>query len=169
MRARRIPAPSGDRQTSPGNTRITHAQGAHPPVKIQSIERVARVRHIQDVPKEPLPQIAIAGRSNVGKSSLLNLMLGKKLAPISQTPGKTKTLDFFRITRSSCDDSSLGDVNCDDVLDGGDIDPFFLALGDPPAYGDAFPDCDPLRGDVNLDGSLDGADIDAFFARLGGG
>ena len=62
-----------------------------------------------------------------------------------------------------------GDMNCDGRLDGGDIDPFFLALGDPAAYQLQFPNCDPLNGDMNGDGRLDGGDIDPFFACLGGG
>ena len=61
-----------------------------------------------------------------------------------------------------------GDLNCDGVLNGADIDPFFLALGDPPAYAAAFPDCDSTLGDINGDGSLNGGDIDPFFELLGG-
>ena len=46
-----------------------------------------------------LPQIALAGRSNVGKSSLINALAGrKKLAKISATPGKTRRLNFYRVT-----------------------------------------------------------------------
>ena len=63
----------------------------------------------------------------------------------------------------------LGDLNCDGVFNGADIDPFFLALGDPNGYRVAFAECDPLLGDTNGDGSLNGADIDPFFACLGGG
>ncbi len=45
-----------------------------------------------------LPQIALAGRSNVGKSSLINTLGGrKKLAKISSTPGKTRSVNFFRV------------------------------------------------------------------------
>ena len=62
-----------------------------------------------------------------------------------------------------------GDLNCDGVFNGGDIDPFFLALGDPAAYTAAFPGCDILNGDMNNDGRLDGGDIDPFFECLGGG
>ncbi len=61
-----------------------------------------------------------------------------------------------------------GDMNCDGALDGADIDPFFLALGDPAAYAAQFPECSTKNGDVNGDGSLDGADIDPFFQCLGG-
>ncbi len=45
-----------------------------------------------------LPQVALAGRSNVGKSSLINALAGrKKLAKISSTPGKTRSLNFYRV------------------------------------------------------------------------
>lgn len=49
-------------------------------------------------PPEDRPEIAFAGRSNVGKSSLLNLLTGrKKLAYVSGSPGKTRTINFFEI------------------------------------------------------------------------
>lgn len=47
-------------------------------------------------PEENMPEIAFAGRSNVGKSSLLNLLTGrKKLARVSSAPGKTRTINFY--------------------------------------------------------------------------
>ena len=47
---------------------------------------------------QPMPEIAIVGRSNVGKSSLINhLLRDSKLAKISSTPGKTKSINFFSI------------------------------------------------------------------------
>ncbi|MEE8577283.1 MAG: ribosome biogenesis GTP-binding protein YihA/YsxC [candidate division Zixibacteria bacterium] len=50
------------------------------------------------LPKKRLPQVALAGRSNVGKSSLLNQMVGHKgLAKVSQTPGKTRSLNFYLV------------------------------------------------------------------------
>lgn len=53
---------------------------------------------LAQLPNDHRPQIAIAGRSNVGKSSLLNLILGsKKIAKVSSTPGKTRSLNFFLI------------------------------------------------------------------------
>lgn len=52
----------------------------------------------EDVPSDfGLPEIAIAGRSNVGKSSFINTLLGEKLAKVSSTPGKTRSLNFYLI------------------------------------------------------------------------
>jgi GTP-binding protein len=49
-------------------------------------------------PKDGLPEVAFLGRSNVGKSSLLNALAGsKKLARVSSTPGRTQLVNFFRV------------------------------------------------------------------------
>lgn len=48
-------------------------------------------------PKEKWPQVAFAGRSNVGKSSLLNQIFDHRLAGVSQTPGKTRSVNFYRV------------------------------------------------------------------------
>ena len=49
-------------------------------------------------PKSPLPKVSFAGRSNVGKSSLLNCLVGRRnLARISSTPGRTQVINFFNI------------------------------------------------------------------------
>lgn len=54
---------------------------------------------IDQLGEMPLPQLALAGRSNVGKSSLLNKLTGRKnLAKISSTPGKTRSLNFYRVS-----------------------------------------------------------------------
>jgi GTP-binding protein len=48
----------------------------------------------------PLPEVAFVGRSNVGKSSLLNALVGRRIAKTSATPGKTRALNVFRIGTS---------------------------------------------------------------------
>ena len=51
-----------------------------------------------DLPPPELPEVAFAGRSNVGKSSLINALLGRKtLVRTSQTPGQTRALNFFDV------------------------------------------------------------------------
>jgi GTP-binding protein len=51
-------------------------------------------------PTDPIPQIALSGRSNVGKSSLINTLLGRKsLARVSATPGKTITVNFYDVDK----------------------------------------------------------------------
>jgi GTP-binding protein len=63
----------------------------------------AEVRHVLaahrpgECPKNALPALAVLGRSNVGKSSLLNALLGVKVARVSQTPGRTQALYWYRV------------------------------------------------------------------------
>ncbi len=67
-------------------------------MRILQAEYVKSAMHIVDCPSDGRPEIAFVGRSNVGKSSLLNALLGRKgLAKTSGTPGKTRTLNFFSV------------------------------------------------------------------------
>ena len=51
-------------------------------------------------PRDPRPQVALSGRSNVGKSSLINTLLGRKsLARVSSAPGKTITINFYNVDK----------------------------------------------------------------------
>ncbi|MDX9858725.1 MAG: ribosome biogenesis GTP-binding protein YihA/YsxC [candidate division Zixibacteria bacterium] len=53
---------------------------------------------MQQIPVDRRPHVALAGRSNVGKSSLLNRLVGRRgLAKVSGTPGKTRSLNFFLV------------------------------------------------------------------------
>lgn len=65
---------------------------------IKKAELEAVTARKDQYPEDTLKEIAFAGRSNVGKSSLLNLLTGrKKLAKVSGNPGKTRTINFYRI------------------------------------------------------------------------
>jgi GTP-binding protein len=50
-------------------------------------------------PPSSAPEIAFVGRSNVGKSSLINALVGSKIAKTSNTPGRTQTINFFQVRR----------------------------------------------------------------------
>lgn len=65
---------------------------------IKSSEFICAAVKPAQYPLEGVPEIAFTGRSNVGKSSLINLILNRrKLAKVSATPGKTRTINFFSI------------------------------------------------------------------------
>lgn len=70
-------------------------------MKILSAEFIKGIVHHKDAPEDGLPQIAFAGRSNVGKSSLLNaLMKRKNLVRVSATPGKTREINFYKVNNA---------------------------------------------------------------------
>ncbi|SNS66671.1 GTP-binding protein [Anaerovirgula multivorans] len=69
-------------------------------MKIKTSDFVTSAVVPSQYPEDMLPEIAFVGRSNVGKSSTLNTILGrKKLAKVSGTPGKTRTINFFIINK----------------------------------------------------------------------
>jgi GTP-binding protein len=69
------------------------------PVKVLSAEFLRTATRRDQWPAEPLPEFAFVGRSNVGKSSMLNALTRRdKLARVSATPGRTQALQFFDVS-----------------------------------------------------------------------
>lgn len=75
-------------------TKIDKAQ----PMIVKETEFVGSFGALSQLPHGDLPEIGFVGRSNVGKSSLINKLLGvRRLAMTSSRPGKTRTINFFRV------------------------------------------------------------------------
>ncbi|MFA6540495.1 MAG: ribosome biogenesis GTP-binding protein YihA/YsxC [Bacteroidota bacterium] len=69
-------------------------------MKISTVDFVVGVANLQQLPKTNLPEIIFIGRSNVGKSSLLNKLCNRKnIARVSSTPGKTRELNYYLINK----------------------------------------------------------------------
>ena len=67
-------------------------------MNVNNVSLEAVCGRVDQFPDETIPEIALAGRSNVGKSSLLNMLTGRKsLANISSKPGKTRTINFYNV------------------------------------------------------------------------
>ncbi|OQD43878.1 YihA family ribosome biogenesis GTP-binding protein [Croceivirga radicis] len=70
-------------------------------MKITAAEFVMSNSDVAKCPKEPLPEYAFIGRSNVGKSSLINMLVDRKsLAKTSGRPGKTQLINHFKINKN---------------------------------------------------------------------
>lgn len=71
------------------------------PLQLQNTSLRISAGLARQFPRDPIPQVAFSGRSNVGKSSLINALLNRKsLTRVSKTPGKTITVNFYEIDRS---------------------------------------------------------------------
>ena len=68
-------------------------------MKTVSVEFIGAAASPKQYPRLAYPEIAFAGRSNVGKSSLINHLLNRKIARTSSTPGRTRQLNFFLINQ----------------------------------------------------------------------
>jgi GTP-binding protein len=71
-------------------------------------------------PRELLPELALAGRSNVGKSSLINALVRQKVARTSAAPGKTRLANFYRVRREGAPEFYLVDLPGYGYARGGD-------------------------------------------------
>jgi len=67
-------------------------------VRLKAAEFVTSAAGARDLLQTPLPELAMAGRSNVGKSTLINRLVGRPLARTSAAPGKTRLVNYFRLT-----------------------------------------------------------------------
>jgi GTP-binding protein len=73
-----------------------------------------------DFPREPLPEVAFVGRSNVGKSSLINALVRQTVARTSAAPGKTRLANFYRVKRGAAPALYLVDLPGYGYARGGD-------------------------------------------------
>lgn len=70
-------------------------------VDIRSVKFLGSFKHLDQCPAQAMPEYAFIGRSNVGKSSVINLLLNRKqIAHTSSTPGKTQSLNFYEVNES---------------------------------------------------------------------
>jgi len=69
-------------------------------MQISAVNFILGAVSIKQVPHEGIPQIAFLGRSNAGKSSLLNALFKKQIVKISNKPGKTREINFFLLSDS---------------------------------------------------------------------
>lgn len=77
---------------------------------IKRVEFAGAIGNTKQKPPGELPHIAFSGRSNVGKSSLINTVLNRtrsNIARVSATPGKTREINFFTVNALSSDDQAL--------------------------------------------------------------
>jgi GTP-binding protein len=104
--------------TSEGKPPAPAAPAARPSIEVRDAQFLAAATSLADLPAPLFTEVAFAGRSNVGKSSLLNMLTGrKKLVRTSNTPGATRALVLFRVSL---------------VIGGA---PVSLDLADLPGYG----------------------------------
>jgi GTP-binding protein len=92
----------------------TRTDDTMPSVHVLTADFVLSASKLAQAPTESLPEVAFFGRSNVGKSTMINSLLGRrKLARVSRTPGRTRLLNFFRVRAALHDDAELEFMLCD--------------------------------------------------------
>ena len=82
-------------------------------MKVNNVSLAAVGVKMSQYPTDEKPEIAFAGKSNVGKSTLINAMIGRKaLARTSSQPGKTRTINFYDVERNNREEKAkrLGEI-----------------------------------------------------------
>ncbi len=69
-------------------------------MQITSVSFLKSVAKVKDCPSETFPEVAVIGRSNVGKSSLINMLLWQNIAKASDKPWKTQLINYFLVNKS---------------------------------------------------------------------
>src|SRR5580765_8399832 len=85
-----------------------------------SAEFVTSAAGADGFPRDRLPEVALVGRSNVGKSSLINALVRRPLARTSAAPGKTRLANFYRVQRGTAPAVALVDLPGYGYARGGD-------------------------------------------------
>jgi GTP-binding protein len=84
------------------------------------VEFITSAVDVAGFPRDAAPEVAFAGRSNVGKSTLINALVGRKVARTSAAPGKTRLANFFRVAREGAPPFRLVDLPGYGYARGGD-------------------------------------------------
>jgi len=142
-------------------------------MRLKAAEFVTSAAGARDLLQTPLPELAMVGRSNVGKSSLINRLVGRPLARTSAAPGKTRLVNYYRLTPERGRAFHLVDLPGYGYARGARDGRGFAELAEEYFFGDGGPGMRPAIAGVALlvDARHPGleADLEAFrwFAAQG--
>jgi GTP-binding protein len=90
------------------NNRALLANGLPVAIEVKNAEFIFGAPSLTAIRRQPLPEIAIIGRSNVGKSTFLNRMCKRKIARVSGNPGSTRELNFYLVEGQRSETETFG-------------------------------------------------------------